>query len=61
MNKFSHLLQSAEESDVYLAAGVAALFVGTYLIYPPAGFILIGLVFCALSYLIERGVKHGNA
>ena len=62
MNKFSHLLHSADESDVYLTAGVAALFVGICFIFLPAGLIVVGLIFIALAYLeAQREGKNGPA
>ena len=53
VKKLSYLL-SPEESNLYLAVGVVALFLGVRLIYLPAALILIGLIFCGLAFLEEK-------
>jgi hypothetical protein len=50
IKNLSYLL-SPEESNVYLAIGVVALFIGIYLIYAPASLIIIGLIFIIIAYL----------
>jgi uncharacterized membrane protein HdeD (DUF308 family) len=50
LKKLSYLL-SPEESNVYLAMGVVALFIGIFLIYPPAALITIGMIFIGISFL----------
>jgi hypothetical protein len=39
-----------EESDIFLCVGMESLFFGSYLIYPPAAYILTGLLFLGLAY-----------
>ena len=51
-----------DESDIYLCIGVQSLFGGTYLIYPPIAYILVGLIFSALSFLMaQREAAHGTS
>jgi len=51
LKKLSNLLLSADESNVYLAVGVAFLFIGVFYVYPPASFVVLGLIFIGLAYL----------
>ena len=62
LQRIHHLLLSLDESDVYLSVGVAFLFSGVFLIYPPAAYISLGLIFCGIAYLEElKGVTNGSS
>jgi 4-hydroxybenzoate polyprenyltransferase len=50
IKNLSYLL-SPEESNIYLAIGVVALFIGIYFIYPPVALITIGIIFIVIAYL----------
>ena len=51
-----------DESDVYLCVGVQSLFGGVWLIHPPSAYILVGLIFSALSFLMaQREAAHGTS
>jgi hypothetical protein len=50
------LLRTApDEGDLFLCFGVESLFYGTFQAYPPAAYILLGVIFTALSYLSDLG------
>jgi hypothetical protein len=61
VTKLLHLLTLADESDVYLTAGVSSLFVGFFLIYPPAAMIILGLVFAGIAHLTAQKEAHKEA
>ena len=62
MRQFIKRQQPPDDSDVYLCVGVQSLFGGVFLIYPPAAYILLGLIFSALSFLMaQREAAHGTS
>ena len=50
LNRFKHLFHP-DESNVYLCAGVSLLFIGLFLIYPPAALITVGLIFFGIGFI----------
>jgi hypothetical protein len=46
-----------DKSDVFLYAGLALIFFGTYQVYPPASFITIGILFLAIALIQAKGGK----
>jgi uncharacterized membrane protein HdeD (DUF308 family) len=60
LKKLSYLL-SPEESNIYLAMGVVALFIGISLIYLPAALITIGMIFVGISFLeAQKEASNGT-
>lgn len=51
---------NVEESDLFLCFGIEALFFGVYLVYPPAAYILTGVVFTGLAYLSAPSMEVSN-
>ena len=43
-----------DDSDLFLAIGSLSLFFGVYLIYPPAAYIAVSLIFLFLAYIIAN-------
>ena len=43
-----------DESDIFLCLGTESLFFGSFLIYPPAAYILTGLLFLGLAYILAN-------
>jgi hypothetical protein len=43
-----------EESDIFLCIGTESLFFGSFLIYPPAAYIITGLLFLGIAYILAN-------
>lgn len=43
-----------DESDLFLCLGVESLFFGSFLIYPPAAYLIAGVIFTALAVVVAR-------
>ena len=58
--KFFRNLQSRfnvapDESDLFLCLGTSSFFYGAFLVYPPAAFLALGVIFFIIAYLQARG------
>ena len=44
-----------DESDLFLCMGTVSFFYGAFLVYPPAAYMLLGVIFFVIAYLQAKG------
>ena len=54
-NAKSSFKVAPDESDLFLCLGTSSFFYGAFLVYPPAAFLALGVIFFIIAYLQSRG------